>query len=110
MDNGTCVSDLGQKHLSEAVAGLALIPALEAAASVMHKELGLRVWFVQIRGPRWSFVAGYTSEDPTYAPVTRVELPKGMGLVSDNWDILSPAAQAWLTGFLADCIAQKAIS
>ncbi len=47
---------------------------------------GIDVWFAEITGKRWSYLAGRTGEEESPLPARRIELTDRFGMISDEWD------------------------
>lgn len=80
--------------------GLPLRQALDLTARSALAEPGVRIWFAQILGERWSYIAGETAQEPSEASVKRIELTPGLGLLSDTWERLGPHEQRKLVALL----------
>jgi len=86
---------------------LKLINSLNAIALLARKDFGVRLWFVEILGRRWSYIAGEMPEQPPQSNIQRIELENNIGLVSDSWERLSEGDRSKLVEFLNHCIADK---
>ena len=87
---------------------LGLIDSLDAVAELAGKGFGVRLWFVQILGRRWSYLAGEMPEHPTGSDIQRIELERNIGLASDSWEGLTEGHRIKLVRFLNRLIAEKA--
>jgi hypothetical protein len=47
---------------------------------------GVNVWFAEIMGKRWSYIAGCMEDGETLLPPRRIELNGRFGIISDGWD------------------------
>ncbi len=79
--------------------------ALGAVAAHLAEAHGARVWFAEILGRRWSYLAGHRAELPSATPVERIPLGGSVGLVAASWGRLAPGQVArllaWLRGLVA---------
>jgi hypothetical protein len=62
-----------------------LIAKLISAADAVKKKYGIDIWFVEIFGKRWSYIAGSIEEEISFLPPERIELDRRFGVVSDGW-------------------------
>lgn len=62
-----------------------LIGKLNDLAAAVRDRRGVSIWFVEILGRRWSYVAG-RREDPAFLPPERIELNGCYGVVSGRWN------------------------
>jgi len=71
MEKGTFTS---KKDLKE---------SLRQVAALIKRNYGVSVWFVEILGKRWSYLAG---EEEMISPVNeRVKINERFGLIADRW-------------------------
>lgn len=84
-----------------------LVDSLNRIALFASRDFGVRLWFVEILGRRWSYVAGEMPERPARRDVRRIELAGGIGLVSNSWERLSEAYRARLVEFLNRLISER---
>ena len=47
---------------------------------------GVNIWFAEIMGKRWSYLAGMTGEGDPLLAARRIELTDRFGIISDGWD------------------------
>lgn len=60
---------------------------LNQMAQRMMETYGVDVWFAEIMGKRWSYIAGRKKEkDVALLPPRRIELTGRFGIVSDGWE------------------------
>ncbi len=86
---------------------LGLVDSLDKLATLVSKRSGVSLWFVEIHGPRWSYIAGEMPDQPPTIGVERVELAGKIGLVSDSLDRLSQEDRMKLLEFLKRLISLK---
>jgi len=84
-----------------------LVSALDAVSRLTREAFGARLWFVEILGRRWSYVAGEGGAEPIQSPVARIPLGGGFGLVSDTWGTVSDDERAKLIGFLKTVLTRE---
>ncbi|MBN2398330.1 MAG: hypothetical protein JXI32_08110 [Deltaproteobacteria bacterium] len=61
---------------------------------------GIDVWFAEITGKRWSYLAGGTGEEESLLPARRIELTDRFGIISDGWDrIPADESEAIISSF-----------
>lgn len=84
-----------------------LVDSLNRLALLASRDFGVRLWFVEIFGRRWSYVAGEMPERPPGRDIQRIELVGNIGLVSDSWERLSEAYRARLVEFLNRLISER---
>ena len=58
---------------------------LDRIAQQILDTYGVEVWFAEILGRRWSYVAGRKQEG-ALLPTRRIELTGRYGMVSDGWE------------------------
>jgi hypothetical protein len=87
--------------------GLPLADALDVVAQRAAEAFGARLWFVEILGRRWSYVAGQRSERPAAAAIERIRLGGNIGLVSDDWGMLMGHESSRLVAFLRQLVASE---
>ena len=92
--------DIWVEKLHTQTRDLALTEALGVVAQIARTTYGLRLWFVEILGRRWSYIAGEHGTEPTASSVVPVYLNDRMAVLSDNWGCLPEKAQAGLVAFL----------
>ena len=54
---------------------------LERISKEIKEKFGVCVWFAEIFGKRWSYVAGEKEEEDLFMPPERVVLTDGLGAV-----------------------------
>ncbi len=86
---------------------LGLVDSLNELAILASERLRVCLWFVEIHGRRWSYIAGVMPEEPSASGAERVELGDNIGLVSDSWDRLPKSERAKLLEFLNQLVSQK---
>ena len=89
---------------------LGLIDSLNVVAWLMSDKFGVRVWFVEILGRRWSYLAGKMPEQCPESAIERIELEKHIGLASDSWGKLSVDNQTKLVEFLNMLISERLVA
>jgi hypothetical protein len=62
-----------------------LIVRLVSAADLIKKKYDVDIWFAEILGKRWSYIAGSKEEGIPFSPPERIELGNRFGMVSDGW-------------------------
>jgi hypothetical protein len=74
--------------------------ALSWLAVRIDEDLGLHVWFADIFGHRWSYVAGKMSSEPSEMKTSRVPLDSSTGMVVEGWEALPVTQGRKLLGML----------
>jgi hypothetical protein len=92
--------------IEDAIQGAGLIDSLNAIALCMSRDFGVHLWFVEVLGKRWSYIAGEIQDQPPRSTIHRVELKGNTGLVSDTWEELSETDRDKLIKFLNRLISQ----
>jgi len=100
----TSTFDAWLKALEEATRGLELVRSLDVVARVAAEAFGARLWFVEILGRRWSYIAGQRSDAPVESLIERIPLRGNIGLVSDDWGTLPGDKRARLIAFLGEMV------
>ncbi len=59
---------------------------LNWTARYIQETYGVNVWFAEIMGRRWSYIAGSRGEESSLSPPSRIEITDRFGLVSDGWE------------------------
>lgn len=88
------------QSLEVSTRGLQLLPALNVVAGLAGDAFGARLWFAEILGRRWSYVAGKAGEQPLEHEMCRIPLEGNIGLVSDCWGALPEGDRRKLVAFL----------
>ena len=107
MERETLDFDDWLRTIEAATENLGLVDSLDKLATRTSKDFGVSLWFVEIHGPRWSYIAGEMPEQPPAAGVERTELGEKIGLVSDSWKKLPERDRLRLVEFLKRLISQK---
>ena len=110
MERETSDSDGWFKTMETATDNLGLSDSLYMVARHVKEEFGVRLWFVEIMGPRWSYIAGTTPEHPPELDIHRIKLEENIGLVSDSWKGLPDDCCTKLVEFLNRLIAERFIT
>ncbi len=58
---------------------------LARVADLVKKEYGVNIWFAEILGKRWSYIAGQREGEISLFPSDRIRLNKRFGIVSNRW-------------------------
>jgi hypothetical protein len=58
---------------------------LVSAANLIKKKYDVDIWFAEILGKRWSYIAGSKEKGIPFSPPKRIELGNRFGMVSDGW-------------------------
>lgn len=107
MENGTSIFNDWLESLGQMTAGRDLYVALDVISSRAEETFGARIWFTQMLGRRWSYIAGLRSERPTWSDTAKFPLAAGIGLVAESWGELSLQEQDRLRVFLERLIVSK---
>ena len=67
-----------------------LIEKLAGTADLVKDRYGVNIWFAEILGKRWSYIAGQRKGEISLLPLERIRLNKRLGMVSDGW-VKTPA-------------------
>ena len=67
-----------------------LIESLANLAGIVKKKHGVSIWFAEILGRRWSYIAGQKEFEMSLLPTVRIELNERFGVVSDRWEQIPP--------------------
>ena len=86
---------------------LSLVGAFDAVSRLVNEAFGAHIWFVEVLGRRWSYVAGEPGDQPAQSTVARVRLNGKFGLVSDTWGVISRSERAKLIAFLEKLVTWK---
>lgn len=62
-----------------------LIVRFVSTADLIKKRYDADIWFAEILGKRWSYIAGSKEEGIPFSPPERIELGNRFGMVSDGW-------------------------
>lgn len=100
MESGTSISDGWLESVGHTAVSRDLHVALDIISSLAEEAFGARIWFAQILGRRWSYIAGLRSERPAWSETEKIPLGSGIGLVAENWGALSLREQGRLRAFL----------
>ena len=85
-------------ELSKKIEGKNLIDKLSYITEFIKEKYGTNVWFTEILGKRWSYIAG---ERPASSlPPECIKLNEHYGAVSDGWKKIPPQEKRALLAFL----------
>lgn len=85
-----------------------LVPALGRVASAVFKRYGVRVWFSEILGKRWSYIAGEGGDTPL--SLTQFVLSPRLGMTAEGWNRIPQKEGEVLLSFLRNFAQQRATS
>ncbi len=85
MEKETSDFDAWLRECEEAIRSADLATALDALSLHVKSDFDTRLWFVEVMGRRWSFIAGDVRETPSRGEVERIELPGRFGLCVGDW-------------------------
>lgn len=71
--------------IETSISRTALIGKLNDLAEAVRDRHGVSIWFVEILGRRWSYVAGLL-DDMSLLPPERIELNGRYSIMSDRWN------------------------
>ena len=57
---------------------------LNKISKEVKEKFGVSVWFAEIMGRRWSYIAGEKAEDDLFLPPERIQLSDKLGLVIEG--------------------------
>ena len=86
---------------------LSFVSALATVSRLVDGAFGARLWFVELLGRRWSYLAGEMGDEPAQSELTCIRLDGKFGLVSDAWGAISDAERAKLIVFLEKFVASR---
>jgi hypothetical protein len=92
--------DIWLEKLHAQTRDLGFTEALGVVAQIARATYGVRLWFVEILGRRWSYIAGEHGNQPTTSSVIPFHLNERIAVLSDTWGCLPKRAQARLVAFL----------
>ena len=110
MGKETSEFDSWLQTVEAAVESLGLIDSLDAVASLVRQKVGVNLWFVEVLGRRWSYLAGQMPEQSPQADARRIVLEKHIGLVSDSWKEVSEGDRTKLVAFLNQLISERSVA
>jgi len=80
--------------------GLNRSAALHVVARGLEEGFGAHVWFVEILGRRWSYIAGEVREEPADGDFERLKLKEDIGMVVESWGSLGEEEKSALCDFV----------
>lgn len=108
MERETCAFEEWLSTLQKDIEKEDLIPALSRMASAIFERYRVRVWFAEILGKRWSYIAGEGGDTPL--PLFQVVLSPRFGFAAERWsDIPSPEREILLV-FLQEFVHTRTAS
>lgn len=100
MENGTSGSD------ARAPGTRALCSRLDMLARIARRNLDLKIWFAEITGRRWSYLAGVRKGTPSNGTGARIPLVGGIGMVIDDWSRLDEEQRQEMVVFMRALVAE----
>jgi len=89
MENGTYAFEAFPEGIDE---------TLEWIARELKERYGVRAWFAEILGKRWSYRAGVGNEFPT--PLEHIMITPRFGMVVEGWEKIPEKDRSALLTFL----------
>lgn len=86
---------------------LSLVTALEAVSRLVEEAFGTHLWFAELLGRRWSYVAGRMGDQPAQSTVRRIRLSGKFGMVSDTWGTIAESERVKLIAFLKKLVTSR---
>lgn len=102
MANGICGSDGPATGRADLIADLGVL------AKIAWRNLGVSVWFVEIAGKRWSYIAGERVAAPSQDRLMRIPLVADLGMMVDGWQRLDPGQQREVIDFMRRLVGELA--
>jgi len=87
-----------------------LVPALDLAAKSADTAYGATLWFGEILGRRWSYIAGQRNDAPSGAEMEHISLDDTIGVVANGWGGLSERQSGAFVGFLRELVSARRTS
>ena len=109
MEHETLGFDDLEVMLTGGIIGLSVIRSLKFISEYLYKIGGIQIWFAEIKGPRWSYIAGYQKKQPSEIDIYREILCENIGIICADWGGLSEGDQDKLIRFLKKTISRKII-
>ena len=88
------------------ISGYNISNSLEVISRLVNEKFSARVWFANIFGNRWSYIAGKKSDLPSLESATRITLTNGVGLITGSWGLLGQRDIEKLETFLRRLLSQ----
>jgi len=107
MEAGTSDFDRWLKTVNTNADDLALVPALDLVAESVDKAYGASIWFAEILGRRWSYIAGRPGDAPFTEEIRRVSLDDRIGLIANGWGSLSEIQRGDFIASLRELVSAK---
>ena len=107
MEQETSGFDRWLEFVEMSARGLNRVAAYSVISRLANEAFGAHLYFAEILGRRWSYLAGKVDEQPLEADICRIPLNGNIGLVSDCWGTLSEGQCEKLVGFLKNLIAAQ---
>ncbi len=83
------------EQIEEKIKGLSREEKLEVIAEEIYSRYGVRAWFSEILGKRWSHIAGWGGYDPT--PIHQILLSPRYGMTIEGEKIPETEREALLS-------------
>ncbi|HOP07479.1 MAG TPA: hypothetical protein PLF13_09330 [candidate division Zixibacteria bacterium] len=96
------------RFTSVCVAELTLRRALDTISRLVWRDYRAEVWFVEINGPRWSYLAGHVSNAPADADLRLIELDDHLGMVCSDLGELTSAHLDAMVDFVNELLSERA--
>lgn len=90
--------EISTSELSKKIEGENLIDKLSYMTEFIKEKYGTSIWFTEILGKRWSYIAG--KKPTSFLPPERIRLNEYYGVVSDGWKKIPPQEKRALLAFL----------
>ncbi len=97
--------ELEELHRKRTSGQLDFYQVLSEVSECVYRRFGANLWFVEILGRRWSYVAGRHST--SFTPPTHIELNADYGAVTDCWNQIPEEQRNQLLDWLKKLVTQN---
>ncbi len=102
MENETCAFETWLTELQTKIAHRRNAEVFSIIAQEIGKRYGIKVWFAEILGKRWSYLGGEGHEFPSPS-LASIPLTAHYGVIVENQINIPPEENTRLLAFLKEC-------
>lgn len=106
MESETCEFEIWIRSIQEMCSLQMPDEVLNRIAQEIERRYGAKLWFAEILGKRWSYIAGVRQGSPA-SPLQYIILTSRLGMVAEGWEQIPEKDQIFLLSFLRDYLGRE---